>query len=242
MTYPNRVVAICSSPRSGKGDNKSLSERLLKLFLEGLSPSQCRIFYPHKMKINYCRGCNTCWFKTPGECYHRDDMQEIYRELKEAELIILCSPVYVDGFSAQLKTVLDRCIALIDPLIITDEQGHCRHRVLFPEGKKAVLISVCGFSELDNFTNIRRHFAAICQNFFWEKAGEILVPASALGFIHGTYNNKFAAVKKAGEEFAAGGGISSATWQQITGEIMGAQEYLEVVNPFFERLRRSKEE
>jgi multimeric flavodoxin WrbA len=169
-------------------------------------------------------------------------MQEIYRELKEAELIILCSPVYVDGFSAQLKTVLDRCIALIDPLITTDEQGHCRHRVLFPEGKKAVLISACGFSELDNFTNIRRHFAAICQNFFWEKAGEILVPASALGFIHGTYNNKFAAVKRAGEEFAAGGGISAATWQQITEEIMGAQEYLEAVNPFFERLRRPKEE
>lgn len=238
MTYPKKVVAICSSSRSGRGDNKSLTERILKLFLEGLSPAQCRLFYPHKMKIAYCRGCYTCWFKTPGECYYQDDMREIYKELKEAELIVLASPVYVDGFSAQLKTVLDRCIALLDPLIITDEQGHCRHRVLLPEGKKAVLIASCGFSELDNFDQMRSHFAAICRNFFWQRAGEILLPASALGFIRGTYNEKFAAIKRAGEEFATDGSISSTTLQQISKEIMGASEYLEVVNPFFERLRR----
>ena len=64
------------------------------------------------------------------------------------------------------------------------------------------------------------------------------MPASALGFIHGTYNNKFAAVKKAGEGLLPAA-VSSATWQQITGK-MGAQEYLEVVNPSFERLRRSR--
>jgi multimeric flavodoxin WrbA len=238
MKWPKKVVAVCGSPRSGMGDNKSLTERVLNLFLEGLSPVECRIFYPHKMKIAYCQGCYTCWFKTPGECYYDDDMGEISKGIKEADLIILASPVYVDGFSAQTKTVLDRCIAMMDPLIITDEQGHCRHQVMLPEGKMAMLISACGFSELDNFDHIRRHFAAICRNFFWQQAGELLVPASALGFVSGVYSQKFAAVKRAGEEFGMNGSISPATLQEISAEIMEPAKYQEIVNPFFERLRR----
>lgn len=242
MRYPDKVVAICGSPRSGKGDEKSLTEKILKLFLEGLSPAQHRIIYPHRMKIGYCQGCYNCWFKTPGKCYYQDDMEEIYKEIKEAGIIILASPVYVDGFSAQLKTVLDRCIALFDPLIITDGQGHCRHRVLLPGGKKALLISCCGFSEIDNFEQIRNHFAAICRNFSWEKVGEILVPASALGFIPGAYKEKFEAIKRAGEELALKGGISSDTLERISKEVVDAREYMEVVNPFFEKLCRLRQE
>ncbi len=238
MAFSKKVVAICSSPRSGMGGDKSLTERLLKLFLQGLSPKECRIFYPHKMDIAYCRGCLACWFETPGECYHRDDMTKIYKKIKEAELIILASPLYVDGFSAQLKTVLDRCIAMVDPLIVIDEQGHCRHKIMLPPGKKAMLIAVCGFSELDNFTQMSGHFTAICRNFSWQEAGKILVPASALGFIPDLYSRKSAAVKKAGEEYATKGSISSGVLQQISEEIMEPSEYREVVNPFFEKLRR----
>jgi hypothetical protein len=127
---------------------------------------------------------------------------------------------------------------MVDPLIITDEQGHCRHRVLLPQGKTAMLIAACGFLETDNFDNIRRHFSAICRNFLWQKAEEILIPASALGFLSDAYSQKFSAVKKAGEEFGTGGSISPATLQEISEEIMGAEEYQEVVNPFFEKLRR----
>ncbi len=238
MNKAEKVVAICSSPRSGMGNGKSLTERMLNFFLEGFSPLGCRIFYPHKMKIAYCRGCLDCWFKTPGECFYKDDMRKIYEEIKEADLIILASPVYVDGFSAQLKTVLDRCLAMIDPLIITDEDGHCRHQIMLPQGKAALLVSACGFSELDNFDIIRRHFSAICRNFVWQNAGEILLPASALGFIPDVYKQKFAAIKKAGEEFGIKGSIPDAILQQISEEIIGAEEYKEKVNPFFEKLRK----
>lgn len=238
MAFTGKVMALCSSPRSGEGDGKSLTERMLTLFLEGLAPAQCQIFYPHKMKIAYCRGCLSCWFKTPGKCYYQDDMNAIYEALEEADLIILVSPVYVGGFSAQLKTVLDRCLVVFDPLITAGEDGHCRHEVMLPPGKKAMLIAACGFSELDNFDLMRQHFSAICRNLFWQKAGEILVPASALGFIPGAYNQKFAAITRAGKEFAADGHITPATLQQISEETMEVAEYQEAVNPFFEKLRR----
>lgn len=236
MTWQKKVVAICGSPRAGKPGGKSLTERVLKTFLEGLSPEQFRIFYPHQMKIGYCTGCLTCWFKTPGVCAVDDDMKEINKEMQDADLIILASPVYVGGFSAQLKTVLDRTLCTIDPLISIDGQGHCRHEMRVQKHRMAVLISTCGFSEVDNFDATRAHFAYICSNYFWENMGEIFMPASALGFLPKLYDEKFAAVKRAGEELAGQGSISPLTAQKICGEEVDAVRYQDVVNPFFTKL------
>lgn len=230
------AVALCASPRAGLPEQKSITEKLLNRFLEGLSSPSCQVFYPHKMNINYCQGCLTCWFKSPGTCYFEDDMVTIKNAMEEADLIILASPLYVDGFSAHLKTVLDRCIATADPLIIRDHEGHSRHSPLKPRGKQAVLISTCGFPEIDNFDQIRNHFRAICKNFFWEQVAEILLPASALGFIKGYYEDKFNAVKQAGKELKEQGRISSLTEKEISKEIMDARKYQEIVNPYFKKL------
>lgn len=231
------IVALCASPRAGMPEQKSLTEELLNYFLEGLKGPRCQVFYPHKMNINYCEGCLTCWFKTPGTCAQDDDMATIKSAMEEADLVILASPLYTDGFSSQIKTVLDRCISMVDPLIISDEEGHSRHNPLIPKKRKAVLVSTCGFPELDNFEQIQGHFRAICKNLFWEHAGEILVPGSALGFIKGYYEEKFQAVKQAGMDLQEQGRISSLTEKEISKEIVSTREYQEIVNPFFQKLR-----
>ena len=188
------------------------------------------------MKIGYCTGCYTCWFQTSGICAIQDDMREIITEMQDASLIILASPVYVGGFSAQIKTVLDRSICIFEPLISIDQQGHCRHELRDKRERLAVLISTCGFSEPDNFDAMRAHYAAVCRNYCWENAGEIVMPASALGFLPKLYDDKFAAVKRAGEELAGQGRISPLTAQKICGEEIDAVRYQEVVNPFFTKL------
>jgi multimeric flavodoxin WrbA len=236
MFRQKKVMAICGSPRAGKAGGKSLTERVLKTFLEGLSPKRYRIFYPHLMKIAYCTGCYTCWFKTPGVCAIRDDMAEIVAEWQDADLIILASPVYVEGFSAQLKTVLDRSICLFEPLVSLDGRGHCRHELRSRKDRAALLISTCGFSELDNFDAIRTHFAAVCRNYFWKNAGEILIPASAAASLPRLYDEKFAAVKKAGEELAREGRITFRTAQKISEEGSEAGCYQDIINPFFRKL------
>lgn len=240
MSVLKRVVAVCGSSRAGVPEEKSLTQRMLESILEGLAAEHGRIFYPHLMHIAYCRGCYTCWFKTPGVCAIEDDMSEIRRELDQADLIILASPVYVDGFSAQTKTVLDRIIPMFDPLISVDGEGHCRHGLLHAERQrpKALLISCCGFAEVDNFERIRSHFEAICRNLYWEPAGEILLPASGLAFVPGKYDEKFAAIKKAGEELSNEGAISTKTAEFISREMLSADQYKNFLNPYFSRLRK----
>ncbi|MDO9535158.1 MAG: flavodoxin family protein [Bacillota bacterium] len=239
MALGKKVVAVSGSPRSGNKNSKSFTEKILDLFLDGMEPEECKKVYPHKMDINYCTACLTCWFKTPGICVFNDDMKTLKTEIEEADLVVLASPVYIDGFSAPVKTVLDRCFSMLDPLIISDREGHCRHGRFNPKDQMAVLVSTCGFSEIDNFNLIRNHFAAICKNFGWKRCGEILIPAGALGFIRDIYNEKYEAVKKAGREFALNGNISTPTMRSISEEVVGADKYQEMVNPFFKKLMKS---
>jgi hypothetical protein len=165
-------------------------------------------------------------------------MGEIRAEIDKADLVILASPVYVDGFSAQTKVVLDRIIPMFDPLISVDDQGHCRHGLLHSRHQQAVLISCCGFSETDNFENIRSHFKAICSNLYWQNAGEIILPASGLAFVPRKYDEKFSAIEKAGREMMKDGAISAETAELISQELLNAEEYKDFLNPYFTRLRK----
>ncbi len=61
-----------------------------------------------RLKINGCLACEYCHTKGRGECVQKDDMQKIYALLKEAEMLVLASPIYYHGVSGQLKCVLDR--------------------------------------------------------------------------------------------------------------------------------------
>jgi len=59
------------------------------------------------VKVNPCLGCNAC-FKTNGVCVQKDDMAAIYEKTSQADVLVIASPVYFYGISAQLKAVIDR--------------------------------------------------------------------------------------------------------------------------------------
>ncbi len=61
-----------------------------------------------RLKINGCLACEYCHTKSRGACAQKDDMQKIYDLLKEAEMLVLASPIYYHGVTGQLKCVLDR--------------------------------------------------------------------------------------------------------------------------------------
>lgn len=104
-----KIVGICGSPREGA------SEFLLKKALTELEKEDKfeTVFISVRDKaISPCTHCNDC-VETKGKCSINDDMDEIYKALKEADGIILASPVHFGSISAQLKAVIDRCQAMI---------------------------------------------------------------------------------------------------------------------------------
>lgn len=62
-------------------------------------------------QINFCQHCDYCLRE--DECIQDDDMEEINSFLENANGIILATPVYNSGVSAQLKTFMDRTRSLM---------------------------------------------------------------------------------------------------------------------------------
>mgnify|MGYP000125688933 CR=1 FL=1 len=51
--------------------------------------------------------CEYC-FSHNGECAQKDDMTQVYAELKDADMVVFASPIYWFDITAQLKAVIDR--------------------------------------------------------------------------------------------------------------------------------------
>ena len=68
----------------------------------------------HK-KVSGCMSCGYCHGQGNGKCVQKDEMQEIYPYLMEAEMIVFASPVYYFTLSAQLQAVIQRFYAINHP-------------------------------------------------------------------------------------------------------------------------------
>lgn len=62
-----------------------------------------------------CLACEHCHTNDFGVCIQKDDMQEIYRELESAEMLVIASPVYYFGYSGQLQCAIHRTYAIGKP-------------------------------------------------------------------------------------------------------------------------------
>lgn len=102
-SYMN-ILVLSGSPR--KGGNTDL---LVDAFVKGASPKHhVEVVSVHDYKINPCMGCNACFRREDHNCCQKDDMQIVYEKMAKAEMLVIASPVYFYGLSAQLKTVIDR--------------------------------------------------------------------------------------------------------------------------------------
>lgn len=58
-------------------------------------------------KVNGCFACGMCWsMGTP--CVQSDDMEKIFPEIEQADMIVFASPLYFFSWPTQLKSVIDR--------------------------------------------------------------------------------------------------------------------------------------
>ena len=71
-------------------------------------------FFLAGMNINGCKGC-FCGGKNPDSpCVQKDDMDKIYPVYREADVIVLATPLYYWTLSGQLKTAFDRLFAVAE--------------------------------------------------------------------------------------------------------------------------------
>ncbi len=149
------ILAISGSPRKG-GNTDIMVETFAKAATQ--KGHSCQIVYLSEKHPNPCLACNACRNKPDGQCVQKDDMQEIYEQMCQSDMIILASPLYYFTVSAQLKTVIDRFYA-----------PGSRGKTI----KKAALFLDSGSPGYDGAVYMYRHTV----NFLgWEDMGVISIP------------------------------------------------------------------
>lgn len=104
---PGKLVILEGSPRR-RGNSTTLAQQAAIGARE--SGAEVRNFYLQKMKIEPCKACEKC--HETGICGIHDDMQVLGTEIKNADALLLSSPVYWFTYSAQLKACIDRWYAI----------------------------------------------------------------------------------------------------------------------------------
>jgi len=101
------IVGICGSPRK-QATEHALAEALNTLEKKGF---KTQLWTVRGKEIGYCTHCDYCL--VDKQCVLQDDMQELYVLLTKATGIIIATPVYNGGVSAQIKAVMDRTRAAV---------------------------------------------------------------------------------------------------------------------------------
>jgi len=105
-----KVIVLLGSPRK-KGNSAILADQIAR----GAKSVGARVetLFIHGMKIAPCKSCYACQKPNSKGCSIKDDMQTVYKKLREADAWVIASPVYWFTVSAQTKLWMDRCFALL---------------------------------------------------------------------------------------------------------------------------------
>ncbi|MEM2942634.1 MAG: flavodoxin family protein [Candidatus Bathyarchaeia archaeon] len=122
-----RVLGVVGSPRRG-GNTEILVDEVLRAARDAGADVEKILL--NELEIKPCRAECSDYCKRKGYCKIDDDMLPLYDKLFESDALVLGTPVYWYGPSAQLKAFIDRWYAFSHPKHI--------HRM---KGKRVVLIA-----------------------------------------------------------------------------------------------------
>ena len=150
----SKVVIVSSSMRKGNSD------KLCDEFEKGAKTAGHIVSRINLRDINmkFCKACSDCY--TIGKCQIQDDMNSLYEIIKNADILVLSTPIYYSEICGQLKTFFDRMYPIYNKL----------------KAKKAYIIASC-------YQNDKKYLedSVLAINKFLYHAGNI--PLEAI--IHG---------------------------------------------------------
>lgn len=151
-----KIVVITSSPHP---KNESTSIYLADRFTAGAQKAGHEVFTfdAANSSTHPCRGCDQCHMD--GPCVFKDDIENtLMPKMLEADLLVLTTPLYYFGMSAQLKTIVDRFYSRTGRL----------------HGKKSILMATAYNSNDWTMSALVDYYDTLVRYMEWQDAGKIL--------------------------------------------------------------------
>jgi multimeric flavodoxin WrbA len=100
-----KVTILIGSPRKNGSSSLLAAEAERGLRDQGVGTETV---FLNDLAIKGCQACYWCKKNDVADCAVKDDMQEIHRLVQESDGLIVVSPIYFSGVTAQTKAWLDR--------------------------------------------------------------------------------------------------------------------------------------
>lgn len=165
------IVILNGSPRK-KGNTSAL----VKSFTNGAEAAGNTVteFFLDGMNINGCKGCFGGHSSRECPCVQKDDMAKIYPKVREADVVVLATPLYYWNMSGQIRTAIDRLFAL--------EEGD--GNLLRGQGKACALLMA---AEGHGFEDVLTYYEHLAEHLKWKNLGSVLAGGNGdIGDIEGT--------------------------------------------------------
>lgn len=216
-----KVIAFNGSPKA-KNSNTSV---IVRAFLQGaqMAGAETEEIYLIHHEIKHCIGCFSCWFKMPGKCVLRDDMDALLPKYTEADIVCFASPVYTWNMTATLKNFVDRLAPLKSPLL----ERSSEHFDLKDTTEKTALfvtIANAGFPGESNFRTISQVFSS-CHPVLeiYRNCGMALKKEDR------NVKKYLETVTAAGMELVGHNAVSPRTADALQEELMPMEEYIRMI-------------
>lgn len=153
-----KIIVLNGSPRKN-GNTSALIDR----FTEGARSSGHTVsrFDIQQMNMHPCIGCLKGGKDPNSPCTQKDDMEKVYPVFKEADIIVLASPLYCWSFSAQLKAAIDRLFAVME------EYGRT------PE-KDCMMIIAAEGNDDENIAPMISYYETLAKFLNWTDIGQLV--------------------------------------------------------------------
>ena len=110
----NKKIIILNGAARKNGN----TAKLVDAFTDGAVSvgNQVKTFYLDGMDIHSCKGCLCADRDSKSPCSQKDDMDQIYAEFENSDVVVFASPVYFWTITGPLKTAADRLYAELECL------------------------------------------------------------------------------------------------------------------------------
>ncbi len=158
-----KVLIITGSPRL-KGNTNAL----VTAFASGAvaAGNEVEVFDAATANLNGCHADKSC--EQRGCCGQKDDGVRMNELMREADVLVLASPVYWSGFTSQIKTAIDRF-----------------YQFSFPKGRETLhikdlyLIAASANPDSAMFNDVVHAYEQLCELLHFDKGGTLLCPGLA---------------------------------------------------------------
>ena len=189
------VLAFLGSPRK-KGNSEVLTQELLEGVRQaGGSPEIIRLC---DLIISPCISCGGC--DKTGRCVVEDDMIPLYEKIISIDKIIVSSPIFFYGVTAQTKAFIDRTQALWNRKRLLQKKGEW---VDNPE-RKGFFISVAATRGARIFEGAILTMKYGYDAMGMQYGGDFLVTGPDKRGDMAKYEKKLAEAREAGKNFILG--------------------------------------